>query len=189
MGKIDEGLVFKNATIADIEGYERVFEDCTFSNCDFSYADFSNMIFINCVMDTCNLSLVKVINTGLQSLHFKNCKVTGVNFSASKSFSFSVSFEGCTLDYSIFHKRKLKETTFTDCTLVECDFTEADLTKSVFFQCDLNRTVFNRSILKGVDFRTASNFNIDPEINTLIKAKFSSDSLGSLLTKYNLIIE
>ena len=189
MSKKYEPIVYKNLTIGDLDNKERFFEDCEFVNCYFSYADLSQKVFVNCVMDTCNLSLSKIVNTGFQNVLFRECKITGVNFSNSKSFSFAVSFENCSLDYSIFHKLRLKETKFTGCSLVESDFTEADLSRSVFLNCDLNRTVFNRTILKEVDFTTSNNFIIDPESNTITKSKFSYNSLSNLLTKYNLVIE
>jgi uncharacterized protein YjbI with pentapeptide repeats len=89
----------------------------------------------------------------------------------------------------IFNNKKLKGTLFDDCLLAEADFTEADLNNAVFNKCDLNRAIFNRTQLKAANFTTAFNFDIDPENNTMTKAKFSADSLAGLLTKHKLIIE
>jgi uncharacterized protein YjbI with pentapeptide repeats len=187
--KFEENTIFKNITAADIEGSERTFEDCQFINCDFSYANLSHITFINCVMDTCNLSLIKLTGTGLQGVIFKDCKITGVNFGESSSFSLEVSFRKCVLDYTVWHKKKLKGTIFDDCSFEEADFSETDLTNAVFQKCNLNRAIFNRTILSGADMRSAYNFNIDPENNTINKAKFSSDALNGLLIKYNLVID
>lgn len=187
--KFEENSIFKNITAADIEGSERTFEDCRFINCDFSYANFSHITFINCEMDTCNLSLIKLTETGLQGVEFKDCKITGVNFGESSSFSLEVSFKKCVLDYTVWHKKKLKGTTFNDCSFEEADFSEADLTNAIFEKCNLNRAVFSRTILRGADMRSAYNFNIDPENNTINKAKFSADALNGLLIKYNLVID
>jgi fluoroquinolone resistance protein len=185
----NENTVYRNIKSSDIEGIEQTFEGCKFIGCDFSYANLSHITFINCQMDTCNLSLVKITETGLQSVAFKDCKITGVNFSDSSSFSLAVSFTKCVLDYTVWHKKKLKGTLFEDCSFAEADFSETDLSNATFEKCNLNRAVFNRTILKGADFRTASNFNIDPENNTVGKAKFSADALAGLLVKYNLVIE
>ncbi len=187
--QVHENKVFKGIAPAEIEGRERIFEGCEFLNCDLSYANLSQITFINCMMDTCNLSLAKMVNTGFQQVAFRDCKFTGVNFGASNNFSFSVSFTRCILDYTIFQKKRLKATVFDECSLVESDFSEADLCNAAFKNCDLNRAVFDRTMLKGTDFTTARNFNIDPENNTLTKAKFSGDALAGLLVKYNLIIE
>jgi fluoroquinolone resistance protein len=187
--KFDEGTVYRAIKATDIEGIDQTFEDCTFVNCDLSYANLSHITFINCVMDTCNLSLIKIVDTGFQDVDFKHCKITGVNFADSSNFSLAVNFTKCVLDYTVWHKKKLKGTVFNECSLEEADFSETDITNAVFEKCNLNRTIFNRTILKGADLRTAYNFNIDPENNTINKAKFSADALAGLLTKYNLIIE
>jgi len=187
--KFEENTIFKNITAAEFEGSERTFEDCQFINCDFSYANFSHITFINCVMDTCNLSLIKLTETGLQGVAFKDCKITGVNFGESSSFSLEVAFKKCVLDYTVWHKKKLKGTIFDDCSFEEADFSEADLTNAEFQKCNLNRAIFNRTILKSADLRSAYNFNIDPENNTINKAKFSADALNGLLIKYNLVID
>jgi uncharacterized protein YjbI with pentapeptide repeats len=93
------------------------------------------------------------------------------------------------LDYTVWHKKKLKGTVFNDCSFEEADFSETDFTSAVFEKCNMNRAIFNRTILKGADLRTVYNFNIDPENNTVNKAKFSADALNGLLLKYNLVIE
>jgi len=187
--KIEEDIVYKNIKGAELEGPDRVFENCVFLNCDLSYSDLSQNTFINCVMDRCNLSLAKFGNTGIQNVEFIDCKITGVNFSDCSNFSFAVGFTKCMMDYTIWNKKKIKGTKFMDCGLEEASFNECDLTNAVFNKCNLNRTIFNRCILKGADFSTAYNFNIDPENNTITKAKFSADALSGLLVKYNLIID
>jgi uncharacterized protein YjbI with pentapeptide repeats len=187
--KFEENTIYKNIKASDIEGSERTFEDCQFINCDLSYANLSHITFINCTIDSCNLSLIKVLETGLQGVVFKDCKITGVNFAESSNFSLDVSFSKCVLDYTVWHKKKLKGAKFNECSFEEADFSETDLTNAVFEKCNLNRTVFSRTILKGADLRTAYNFNIDPENNTVTKAKFAADSLNGLLLKYNLVIE
>jgi uncharacterized protein YjbI with pentapeptide repeats len=187
--KFDENTIYRNIKPADLEGHERTFEDCQFINCDLSYANLSHITFINCVMDTCNLSLIKITDTGFQHVDFKDCKITGVNFGDVSNFSLEVSFTKCVLDYTVWHKKKLKGTMFDECSFEEADFSETDLTNAVLQKCNLNRAIFNRTILKGADLRTAYNFNIDPENNSITKAKFSADALNGLLTKYNLIIE
>jgi uncharacterized protein YjbI with pentapeptide repeats len=187
--QVDEDRVFSNIGPDDLNGVNRSFEGCTFINCDLGYMDCSGQFFIDCVFQECNLSLIKVVNTAFQNVQFRNCKATGVNFSACKDFSLSFSFSGCTLDYSVFQKKKLKNTVFENCSLHEADFSESDLTNAIFTACNLSRTVFQHTILKGADFTTAVYFNIDPESNSMTKAKFSQEGLPGLLMKYDLIIK
>jgi fluoroquinolone resistance protein len=189
MPHIDEDITFKNARPEELAGFDRTFDNCKFISCDFSYADLSNKTFVDCRFENCNLSLIKLVNAGLQGVVFTDCKLSGVNFSVCSNFSFSVSFDNCNLDYSIFTGKKLKATRFGNSTLNEADFAGADLTNAVFDHCNLNRSVFNRTILKGANFTTSYNIIIDPELNTMDKAKFSRDSLAGLLTKYNLVVK
>jgi fluoroquinolone resistance protein len=185
----DEDRIFNSIGPDQLNGVNRSFEGCTFINCDLGYMECSGHLFIDCVFDECNLSLIKVVNTAFQNVQFRNCKVAGVNFSVCKDFSLSFSFSGCMLDYTVFQKKKLKNTVFENCSLQEADFTAADLTNAVFRDCNLGRTVFQHTILKGADFTTAVYFNIDPESNSMAKAKFSPEGLPGLLMKYGLIIK
>jgi len=60
------------------------------------------------------------------------------------------------------------------------------LTSAVFDICDLARAVFENTVLEKVDFLTACNFSIDPQINRIKKAKFSMIGLVGLLDKYGI---
>jgi uncharacterized protein YjbI with pentapeptide repeats len=84
---------------------------------------------------------------------------------------------------------KLKNTRFEECSIKEANFTDTDLTGSSFLLCDLTATLFNHTILHGVDFRTAYNYCLDPEINKLKKARFSYPGVCGLLRKYGIVIE
>ena len=112
-----------------------------------------------------------------------------MRFEDCNDFLFSVHFEDCQLNLSSFCKLKLKNTKFKNSKLHEVDFTEVDLTGSVFENCDLNRAIFEKTNLESVDFRTAYNYSIDPELNRIKKAKFSVSGLAGLLDKYNIEIE
>jgi uncharacterized protein YjbI with pentapeptide repeats len=59
----------------------------------------------------------------------------------------------------------------------------------VFSQCDLSGAIFDHTNLEKVDFRTATNFTINPSLNTLKKAKFSMPSVVGLLKNFDIIIE
>jgi len=101
----------------------------------------------------------------------------------------SLGFKNCRLELSTFYQLKLKQTLFTDCKLTSVDFTETDLTRSTFENCDLKQTIFDRSILEHVNFESAYNFSIDPEINRIKNAKFSKENISGLLDKYKIKIK
>lgn len=165
------------------------FEDCTFKNCDFSTTDFSNSTFMDCEFIDCNLSMILVSNTSLKSVHFKNCKLLGVPFNSCADFLFSVSFQECILDYSIFANKKMPKTKFVTSSLKEANFIGANLSNSSFENCNLDQTIFNDTNLTSVDFTSAYNYKIDPEYNLITKAKFSIQGISGLLDKYDLLIE
>lgn len=83
----------------------------------------------------------------------------------------------------------MKKTLFKECSIKEANFAETDLSGAVFSKCDLSRTTFQQSDLSGVNFLTAINYSIDPEINNIKKARFSADGVLGLLDKYDIIIE
>ncbi len=102
---------------------------------------------------------------------------------------FAVYFNNCSLNYTYFFKKKLQKTKFDNCQIQEANFTEADLTGASFNQCDLLNTVFEQTNLSKADFRSAEHFAINPEKNTIKKAKFSYDGLRGLLYQYDIVIE
>lgn len=186
---IIEDKTFTKITAEAISGYNNTYENCSFINSDFSYADFSSITFVNCKFQGCNLTLVRLSDTGLQDIHFKDCKLSGADFGKSRDFLFEVNFEGCILDNAIFYKKKNKGAKFTDCSMIETDFTESDLTDVVFINCNLYRAFFNRTILKNADLRSSYNYTIDPDTNNIKKARFSVHGLPGLLAKYDIRID
>jgi fluoroquinolone resistance protein len=187
--ELHENRTYENLDYVEkgITGQE--FIKCLFKECDFSNGKLSDNEFVDCQFVDCNLSMTGFESTGLKNIFFKNCKLIGVDFSNCKDFLFSVGFENCILDYAYFHKRKLKNTIFKKCSIKEANFSTSDMTNSQFLDCDLSMTHFENTILNGVDFTTAFNFSIDPELNRMKNAKFASNGLAGLLGKYGIIIE
>ncbi|HQQ98399.1 MAG TPA: pentapeptide repeat-containing protein [Cyclobacteriaceae bacterium] len=165
------------------------YENCVFTGCDLSNSNLSGFIFIDCAFIGCNLSLIKLNNTALREVKFRDCKLLGLRFDTCHDFGLSFSFEGCQLNHSVFYRKKIIKTSFINCQLHGVDFTEADLTTAVFDFCDLSQAVFDRSILEKVDFRTALNYTIDPEANRIRKARFSLSGISGLLGKYDINIQ
>ncbi len=187
--EIIEDEAFVKIPASRIEGSKNAFENCTFTNCDFSNAHFYASVFTGCRFEGCNMHLISLSEAGLQDVKFKDCKLSGVDFSKCRDFLFEVNFENCILDNAIFFKRKIKGTIFKDCSMMETDFTEADLTDAKFLNCNLNRAFFDRTILKNADLRSSYNFTIDPDNNNLKKTRFSLHGLPGLLSKYDIKIE
>lgn len=183
---IHEDKTFEQINYTDKVIQGREFQSCTFKKCDFSNSDFSRNKFLECTFIECNLSLMKLGNSVLTDVVFKDCKILGVNFSECQDFLFSVSFTSCTLDYALFAGKKMLKTKFTRCSLKEANFTNANLSGAIFEESDLERTIFNRTDLTSANLLTASNYTIDPELNTLKKAVFSLHGLPGLLAQHQI---
>ena len=180
--------VFEKITHLPAGTKQTQFEDCTFKNCDLTEANFNGCSFVKCTFENCNLSMVKFAQVGLDQIQFTDCKMVGADFSNAKDFLFGVNFSNCILDYAAFMKKKNRKAKFENCTLKGADFTEADLTDTKFLNCDFDCAIFMQSALNGTNFITAFNYTIDPERNSLRKAKFATSGLAGLLTNYGIIV-
>ncbi|WP_308993733.1 pentapeptide repeat-containing protein [Mariniflexile litorale] len=179
---------FNKIVYAQKETKNREFDTCNFINCDFSNSLFLSCLFTNCVFTSCNLSITKFNHCQLDNITFKECKLLGVNFSSCNDFLFSLKFDACILDCCSFARKKMQKTPFINSSVKDVDFSECDLTHSIFKNADLTNTIFSNTNLKSVNFLTAKNYTIDPERNSISKAKFSLEGVLGLLNKYDIKI-
>ncbi len=186
--QIHDDKTFEDISYAEKITRDTEFNNCVFKKCDLSNSEFALCKFIDCIFENCNLSMIKWGRSTLSDVVFKHCKLLGINFSLCEDFLFSVKFESCMLDYSSFMSKKMPKTVFIKSSLKEATFTQAGISGSVFNECDLLGTVFNGTDLSSVNFSTAFNYIIDPELNNINKAVFSAAGLHGLLEKYNIKI-
>jgi uncharacterized protein YjbI with pentapeptide repeats len=182
--KTFEKIVAINSKISN-----REFDGCVFRNCDFSNTIFSECTFLDCEFFDCNLAMAKLPGTSLKTVFFKDSKLLGIRFDECDDFLFNVSFRDSVLDYSWFTRKKMQKTQFSGCSLKGVNFGNCDLTSAVFENSNLEGAVFDETILAAADFTTAYNFRIDPELNPMKKAKFSTSGIPGLLDKYDIKIE
>src|SRR5690606_38490747 len=93
------------------------YEDCIFKNCDFSNCSLNGSRFIDTKFVDCNLSNARILEVSFQDVTFSNCKMLGLHFDQSKPFGFSVLFNNCQLNHSIFYQLKLGQSAFVNCQL------------------------------------------------------------------------
>lgn len=179
---------FENLDYAGKVVQQREFEKCSFLACDFSESNFSNNRFTSCTFIGCNMGLMKLQHTTLDGVVFKDCKLIGINFHECADLLFSLQFDGCLADYASFANKRMSKTRFSNSSLKSAVFESTILNKAIFDNTDLQGAVFNKANLQEADFTTAYNFLIDPEQNMMKKAKFSAQSLPSLLYRYDLQI-
>lgn len=188
-------LEYFNEKIFDRENFSETclvqgeYEKCKFINCNFSNLNLSKFRFVDCDFFDCNLAMIKSIDTTLQNIRFKSCKILGVQFENCYQLIISFSFDNCVLNHSSFYQMKIKKTLFINCEMKEVDFTETDISESIFDNCNLYHAIFNYTNIEKTDFRSSFNYSIDPEQNRIYKAKFSLVGITGLLNKYNIEIE
>ena len=190
----NEMITHERKTFANVDYTEKTLRDrefykCVFRGCNFTKSDLIGNSFEDCTFENCNFSMTIIKGAGFRNANFKECKLIGLDFSQCNRFLFSFTFYKCIKEYCTFFGTKLPKTKFDKCSLKETDFSEVNLSASVFLECDLSGSIFANTNLEKVDFRTATNYSIDPEINKLKKAKFSGFNLAGLLSKYQLDIE
>ncbi len=182
-----ENKSFEKINFNELE-MEDEYNECVFLSCDFSRKVINTVLFENCIFKECNLGLAKFSSTNLREVTFEDCKMTGTSFAGIGKFSNTLVFKKSYLNYVNFVGVSLRSTQFIDCNLNEAYFDEADIAFSIFDKCDLARASFFKTNLQEVDFSTAFNFTINPEINKLKKTIFSEQDLRGLVAHLDILI-
>lgn len=190
-----EGCTFENIIAKEHDLKYKYFTSSIFTNCDFSKCDITGGVFRNCIFTNCNLSLVNFSKADINTTEFSYCKLIGIDWSAIKQRKryskrkdkFSILFDQCILNYSIFIGMDLYQSSFSNCILKEVCFEDTDLECSKFTNSDLTDSTFKNSILRKADLSTAKNYNINANLNDIKQAKFSFPEAISLI--YSLEIE
>lgn len=165
------------------------YDNCIFINCDFTESYLSYVSFTDCEFKDCNLSGVKIKDTMFKDVTFNHSKILGVHFNECSDFLFSIMANHSTFSFSSFFNKNLNKTVFSSCILEQVDFTDSNLSQTQFIDSDLKHTIFENSNLEKADFRTARNFNINPNKNRIKNAKFTREGALNLLLDYQIIIE
>lgn len=163
-------------------------ESCTFIQCDFSFAQLNGKKWIDCVFEHCNLQLIKLTNTVINNIVFRNSKLTGIHFSDLAQQSFSAQFINCVLSNSSFYQCKMPYTEFHDCILEQVDFTGADLTSAIFKNCQFTNAHFENTQCRKTQFIGGSHLMLNPNANDIKEASFTPELLPGLLQTFKIKI-
>ncbi|MDT0605912.1 pentapeptide repeat-containing protein [Croceitalea rosinachiae] len=180
---------FKNEDFTQNPLARAVYEECVFEGCQFQNGFLDNQNFVDCTFRECDLSNTNVAYTLWNNVFFESCKLVGVAFDKSDPALMTIQFDKCNLTLAVFYGLTLHKTDFSGSNLSQADFTHTDLTEANFTDCNLDNTVFENTNLSKVNLSKAFNFNINPEVNTLKKARFSKEELIGLLKKHDIVIE
>lgn len=179
---------FSNIDFTENPFKKAEYDNCTFTNCNFTEVDLSSVTFIECEFDTCNFSNANIKYTTFREVDFRDCKMIGLQFQDCNPFLLSFTFSNCQLQFSSFYKLKLKGIRFSNCNLNQVNFVEADLSNGLFDNCDFKHAIFEKTNLKNSDLSSSENFVINPENNTITRAKFSKENVLGLLYHYQISI-
>lgn len=155
--------------------------DCIFEGCNFQEVDLGHSKFNDCEFRHCNFSVTKIANAVFRGCKFIGCKALGVNWSSAQRIE-NCRFTECNMTSAVLMHRDLRNFVFEDSILVDVDFSAANMQRAQFKNCDLAGAMFRNTNLARADFSTAKNYDIDPKINILAKAKFSMPEAISLLS-------
>ncbi|MCP4423192.1 MAG: pentapeptide repeat-containing protein [Chloroflexi bacterium] len=188
----DQQFVDLNQRQTTIQSAE--FHGCLFKNCQFNETAFQACVFNECDFEECDLSLARFPHTAFRETKFSRSKLVGVNWTEAnwtqqgllkKKF---VDFHACTLDYAVFIGLKLEEAAMRQCSAKHAAFEDTDLTGADCVQTDFAASRFVRTNLSKADFTGATNYDINAQLNTLHKTKFSLPEAVSLLRSLDIIL-
>lgn len=162
---------------------------CTFHRCDFVQTNFIGTKFIDCTFRACNFSQTIVANCSFHNVSFVECPLRGIIFSEINKFLLDWTFDDCMIDLCNFSGLEMKKSHFTRSVIQETDFVNVDLTGSDFSNSDLKGSTFHNANLAKTCFIGAQNYVIDPTVNKLAKAEFSSPEVLSLLSVFDIVIK
>jgi uncharacterized protein YjbI with pentapeptide repeats len=161
------------------------FHDCQFEACTFTETVFQGCRFVGCTFSKCDLSLAQAPGSAFSATRFFDSRVIGVDWTQADwsgiSLGQPIGFERCALSHSTFIGLRLPGLQIKDCLAADVDFREADLSRADFSGSDLEQSLFSSTNLSKADLRTAHNYQIAPERNTLTGARFALPEAMSLL--------
>ena len=185
--------IFNSTDLQDSRVEQSEFEDCEFIGCNFFGTHFVRCKFIDCEFKNSNLSLIKLNKSKFYGTNFRDCKITGVNWTSldwgGYTLTAPIFFESCDVSFSVFDSLKLRELCMHSCKAHELDFSECDLEGSDFFGTDFMNSKFFRTKLDKCNFVDSLNYYIDPLENSIGGARFSSPEVLSLLSPFNIKID
>jgi len=180
-------ISFEGRDYSKRELKNREFAEVKFIKMNFEETHFNTVRFENCSFIACNLSLVKLKSCRFIDCRFDSCKIIGVNFMEADG-SPVVKFNECKINYCIFYGMDIRRIGIINCEAREVNFENSDMTKASLRGSDLLDSIFRNTNLTGADLSQAVNYNINPEFNTIRKARFSMPEVMTLLQCFNIEI-
>lgn len=165
------------------------YERCTFEGCTFTNASFVNARFTDCTFVGCELSMLVVSGTSFTDVTLLRCRAMGVNWTQAHPLTFSVAFDQCRIDRSVFAGMKLRGLSLVECHAQGIDLAGCDLTGANFARSDLAGASLRNANLTRADFSLARNFLFDPRTNKANKTRINVDTAAQVLAGLGLVVD
>lgn len=165
------------------------FENCHFEGLTFGEMDWRNTRFENCTFERCNLVGVRWTGARLHGVDFKECTVDRLRWSTLSPQFLNLSLHECQATGGDWSDLDLKGCKLIDSNLSACDFSGADARNVDWSGSKLTEVIFHRSDLREGDFRTAIEWNIDPQENRVRDARFASNNLEGLVGRMGIRLD
>lgn len=195
----EDGTAYQDERFLRLTAHDRRFSEIEFANCTFERCAFARCVFYRCSFtdcrfNVCDLSGVEAPNSRFAGVRFTGSRLTGIDWTVAgdstlSKLLLSLDFEECVLNYSSFFGMNLAGRTITRCTAHDVDLREADLTGASLTRTDFERALFRATNLSRADLTDATNYDIDPTVNTVSRARFSLPEALSLLRGFDVIVE
>jgi uncharacterized protein YjbI with pentapeptide repeats len=165
------------------------FTECSFEKCNLSAITFLRCSFMDCRFAKCDLSGITVKDSKFMNVRMTDTKALGINWTAASPFNFTLEFERCVVDYSVFFGLKIAKFKLEQSRAYEVDFQEAVLQGASFEESDLLGSKFMQTDLRRASFKRAKNYAIHPGFNKLGDTYFSFPEVLSLLKPMGILID
>jgi uncharacterized protein YjbI with pentapeptide repeats len=163
------------------------FDSCHFTGITFDQISFKSSVFIDCVFESCSFFQVNLLNTRIRTLHFKESKLSGLNWSDCNCLE-DIIFDDCKLDLSVFQSLELRNFCANNTSLKEVDFSGSDLTGAKIINCNTIGCLFNGAKLNGADLTGSGPVLIDPKFTKLKNTKIDLAETSNILKLIGVIV-
>ena len=167
-----DDLVVEDIDLTQADLSNKEFTRCAFTNVHLPESVWTGARLEDCTFTTCDMTRMKVKKTGLRSVEFNCCRLTGTDWS-DVAPNPDVTFTDCNLQYATFATINLTGTAFKSSRIAEANFFEARLVEATFGGCDLAGSRFEGCDLRDADFSEAQGVFFEPAKNRVKDARVS----------------
>lgn len=165
------------------------FESCQFEDLAFGEMDWRNARFERCTFLRCDLRGVRWTGARFHGVQFDTCVLDKLRWNTLTTLFLSITLTDCQAMFGDWSEMELKNSALRNCNLTGSDFSGADARQVDWSGSRLTEVIFHRTDLREGDFRTATDWTIDPAENKVRDTHFSRQALEGLVTRLGLQLD